>query len=57
VTVGPDDTLKTACEHMLAHKISGLPVVVGRRVVGILTETDILRFVVSLPWNRAHKNN
>jgi CBS domain-containing protein len=57
VTVGPDDTLKTACEHMLVHKISGLPVVVGRRVVGILTETDILRFVVSLPWNGAHKNS
>lgn len=49
VTVGPDDTLKIACQRMLAHKISGLPVVVGRKVVGILTETDILRFVVSLP--------
>lgn len=48
VTVNPDDTLKTACERMLEYKISGLPVVVGRKVVGILTETDILRFVVSL---------
>lgn len=47
-TVGPDDTMKVACQRMLEYKISGLPVVVGRRVVGILTETDILRFVVSL---------
>ncbi|MCB0115827.1 MAG: CBS domain-containing protein [Caldilineaceae bacterium] len=48
VTVGPDDTLKLACQRMLDYKISGLPVVEGRKVVGILTETDILRFVVSL---------
>lgn len=48
ITVDPDDTLKTACERMLEYKISGLPVVVGRKVVGILTETDILRYVVSL---------
>ncbi len=48
VTVDPDDTLKVACQRMLDYKISGLPVVIGRKVVGILTETDILRFVVSL---------
>jgi CBS domain-containing protein len=28
---------------MLDHKIGALPVVEGGRVVGILTETDILR--------------
>lgn len=48
ITVGPSDTLKIACQRMLDYKISGLPVVEGRKVVGILTETDILRFVVSL---------
>ncbi len=52
VTVGPDDPLERACQHMLRYKISGLPVVADRRVVGILTETDILRFVVSLPWDQ-----
>lgn len=48
VTVGPGDTLKVACQRMLDYRISGLPVVEGRKVVGILTETDILRFVVGL---------
>lgn len=40
--------MKQAGELMLAHKVSALPVVEGRRLVGILTETDILRFMVSL---------
>jgi len=48
VTLAPDDTIKTASQHMLEHKISGLPVVSGEKVVGILTQTDILRFLVSL---------
>lgn len=46
VTVAPDDTIYTACRLMLEHKISGLPVVVEGKVVGIFTETDVLRFVV-----------
>jgi acetoin utilization protein AcuB len=49
VTVAPTDTIKTACERMLQHKVSGLPVVVEGKVVGVLTETDILRLLVSLP--------
>lgn len=48
ITLAPTDTIKTACNKMLAHKISGLPVVVDRKVVGIFTETDALRFLVSL---------
>lgn len=48
VTIAPTDTVKNACRKMLDHKISGLPVVVDRRVVGIFTETDALRFLVSL---------
>jgi CBS domain-containing protein len=28
---------------MLEHKIGGLPVVDGRRLVGIVTETDLVR--------------
>lgn len=48
VTVAPGDTIKTACQRMLDYKISGLPVVADQKVVGILTETDILRFLVSL---------
>ena len=47
-TITPEDSMKRAGELMLTHKVSALPVVEGRRLVGILTETDILRFMVSL---------
>ncbi|MCA8973578.1 MAG: IMP dehydrogenase, partial [Planctomycetes bacterium] len=44
VALSPDDTVGHAKDLMKAHKISGLPVVDGRRVVvGILTNRD-LRF-------------
>jgi len=48
ITLSPMDTVKDACHKMLTHKISGLPVVNDRKVVGIFTETDALRFLVSL---------
>ena len=46
ITVMPHDSIHMACRLMLDHKISGLPVVVDRKVVGIFTTTDVLRFVV-----------
>ena len=48
ITIAPTDTIKDACRKMLSHKISGLPVVVENKVVGIFTETDALRFLVNL---------
>jgi CBS domain-containing protein len=42
VTVAPDTPLKDAAVLMLHHRISGLPVVDGERVLGVLSETDIL---------------
>lgn len=48
ITVSPDATIREAAQLMLDNKISGLPVVAdGRRVVGIITESDIFRLVVS----------
>lgn len=47
-TITPQDSMRQAGELMLAHKVSALPVVEGQRLVGILTETDMLRFLVSL---------
>ena len=44
VALAAEDTVGKAKDLMAAHKISGLPVVDGRRVVGILTHRD-LRFV------------
>src|SRR5262249_23523806 len=42
-TIGPEATIEEAAELMIAHKISGVPVVEeGNIVVGIITETDLL---------------
>ena len=40
-TVAPDDPLERAARIMLDHEVSGLPVVDGGAVVGIITESDI----------------
>ncbi|MBI2017290.1 MAG: CBS domain-containing protein [Candidatus Rokubacteria bacterium] len=42
-TVGPGDELEDAARKMLEDKIGSLPVVDGGRVVGIITETDLLQ--------------
>ena len=47
VTVRPTDTLRTCLEVMRHHDISGLPVVDGKRLVGILTSRDV-RFETNL---------
>jgi acetoin utilization protein AcuB len=42
-TIAPDATIEEAADLMIAHKISGVPVVEeGNIVVGIITETDLL---------------
>jgi CBS domain-containing protein len=43
ISVGPDADLMDAARVMLEDKIGSLPVVDGARVVGIVTETDLLR--------------
>jgi CBS domain-containing protein len=45
VTTGPDEEIVTVFETMTARKIRRLPVVEGGRLVGILTERDLLRWV------------
>lgn len=47
ITVGPSDTIQDAAEQMLENQVSGLPVVEDDRVVGIVTESDIFRLVVT----------
>jgi CBS domain-containing protein len=46
ITVDPEDTIQEAAERMLEDQVSGLPVVDGGRLVGIITESDIFRLVV-----------
>lgn len=44
LAVAPDDPIEEAARLMLVRKIGGLPVIdAQRRVVGIVTETDLLR--------------
>jgi IMP dehydrogenase len=47
ITLGPDQTIRQALEIMHGHEISGLPVVRGEKLVGIVTNRD-LRFVKEL---------
>lgn len=47
VTVRPTDTLRTCLEVMRRNDVSGLPVVDGRKLVGILTSRDV-RFETNL---------
>ncbi|HRL13933.1 MAG TPA: CBS domain-containing protein [Aggregatilineales bacterium] len=48
MTVQADEPILNAAKLMLAKKVSGLPVVdAAGRVVGMLTESDIFRLVVS----------
>ena len=48
ITVQPDRDAVAAAGLMLDHKIGALPVVDAGTVVGILTETDILRAFVAM---------
>jgi acetoin utilization protein AcuB len=46
MSVKPDDDLEEAARMMLEDKIGSLPVVEDGRVVGIITETDLLKRIV-----------
>jgi CBS domain-containing protein len=48
LTVTPQTGLTEAAKLMLHHKIGGLPVIEGKTVVGIITESDIFRAYVRL---------
>ena len=46
VTTTPDATFADAASTMRKEKVGSLPVLESGRVVGILTETDVLRHIV-----------
>ena len=48
ITVGPDRPARDAARLMLDHKIGALPVLDDGRLVGIITETDIVRAFVDM---------
>lgn len=48
IALGPDDPIESAAQILLERKIGGLPVIDGeRRVIGILTTSDLLRGVLN----------
>lgn len=47
-TVTPDTSLKEAAKTILEMRVGGLPVVEGDRLIGIVTETDLLGTLVNL---------
>ena len=47
ITVRPTCPVKEAGRLMLLHKIGALPVTDGEALVGIVTETDLLRLFVT----------
>lgn len=42
VSVQPETTLRAAAALLVEHRVSGLPVIVGTEVVGVLSEADIV---------------
>ena len=48
ITVGPDDDVEIAAQLIYKHKIGGMPVVKRDKIVGIITETDILRAFIDM---------
>jgi acetoin utilization protein AcuB len=48
VTIRPDSGVDAAAELMVAHRFGALPVTEDGRLVGIVTETDLLRALIRL---------
>ncbi len=48
ITVGPDDDIEIAAQLIYKHKIGGIPVVGKDKLVGIITESDILRAFIDM---------
>jgi acetoin utilization protein AcuB len=48
ITVGPDDDIEIAAQLIYKHKIGGMPVTKKDRLVGIITESDILRAFIDM---------
>jgi CBS domain-containing membrane protein len=46
IAISPDASIKEAARQMIDKKIGCVPVVEGDRLVGIVTETDMLQHVV-----------
>jgi CBS domain-containing protein len=48
VVVGPEGSVEEAARALLSNKIRGLPVVDKGKIVGMITTTDLLRFLLDV---------
>jgi len=48
IVIGPDATIEEAALLMADKKIGCLPVVAGDQLIGLVTETDVLRWVAGV---------
>lgn len=48
ITVHPEDDIETVAELIYKYKIGGMPVIKNDKVVGIITESDILRAFIDM---------
>lgn len=55
ITVTPETSIDEAARLMLQHRIGSLPVLRGKDVVGIITETDMLQALVDVMGIRAEQ--
>lgn len=49
ITITPDATIAETARLMVEHKIGGLPVMDNGKLVGIITETDLCRVLMTQP--------
>jgi acetoin utilization protein AcuB len=56
VTVRPDDSLDTALELMQENRIRHLPVMVGEKIVGVISERNVLANI-GKDWTRLVRVN
>jgi CBS domain-containing protein len=47
ITITPDSTIQHATRVMLENKINALPVMENGKLIGILTSSDLLRFIIT----------
>jgi acetoin utilization protein AcuB len=55
ISIGPERDAREAARLMLEHTIGALPVTDGGRLIGIVTETDLLRVFVSCGADEARE--
>ena len=54
ITISPDAPVEEAAQVMVAKHIGGLPVLDGKELVGIVTETDLFKIFIDMLGGRRH---